>query len=347
MKFGIWTPLPHTVREEPTLTEAIAQSGQRGVDTPSEANLDFALETVLKAESYGFGITLIAERFLGPDFEAWMMAATLAAKTSRIEIMPAIHPGMITPQVVAKMGATLDRLSGGRFAINVVNGWWKDEFNLFSNGSWQEDSADQHHRMDEFIQVIRGLWSHETFSFDGKFYRSDNGRVQPRPRQFPTPPIYAASRSDGGKDVIARHCDVWFAPCGPDHEQFEINLAAMARDIADMRERAAAVGRTLQIGVSAHVANGDTMEQARAHAAELTAYGKRDRIAFIATNGLGVGLVGTPELLAERIGRLGDIGIDLLLLKFSPMREELDRFGTQVMPLVGINTTPEPIRQSA
>ena len=50
--------------------------------------------------------------------------------------MPAIHPGIVTPQMVAKMGATLDRISGGRLAINIVNGWWEEEFNLFGNGTW-------------------------------------------------------------------------------------------------------------------------------------------------------------------------------------------------------------------
>lgn len=333
MKFGIWTPLPHTIREEPTMTAAVAQSAQRGVRHPDTA-FQFALDTVLKAENYGFGITLVAERFMGPDLESWMLAASLAAKTSQIEIMPAVHPGMINPQIVAKMGATLDRISGGRFAVNVVNGWWKDEFNLFGNGSWLDASEGQHRRMNEFIQVLRGLWTKETFSFEGDFFHAENAQLNPKPMQTPAPRIYAASRSSDGKDVIARHCDVWFVSCGPDPDQYEANIDAMARDIDDMRERAAACGRVIKVGVSAHVACADTLEQAKADARGHIEYGKRDRIAFIATNGLGVGLVGTPDLLAERIGRLKDIGIEVLLLKFSPMLDELDRFGTQVMPLL-------------
>ena len=264
-----------------------------------------------------------------------MLAATLAAKTSRIEIMPAVHPGMITPQVVAKMGATLDRISGGRFAVNVVNGWWKDEFNLFGNGAWLDDPEQRHQRMNEFVQVIRGLWTEDTFSFDGAFYHTDHGQLRPQSRRTPTPPIYAASRSDDGKDVIARHCDVWFASGGPDYEQFEANIAALAQDIVDMRSRAAAAGREIEIGMSALAVCADSVEHAKARADELVAYGKRDRIAFIATSGLGVGLVGNASLVAERIQRLSDIGVDMLMLKFSPMLEELDRFGSQVMPLLG------------
>lgn len=347
MKFGIWTPLPHTIPDEPTMAKAIAESAQRGAAQQAETAFQFALDTALKAESYGFGITLIAERFLGPDLESWMLGATLAAKTSRIEIMPAVHPGMITPQVVAKMGATLDRLSGGRFAVNVVNGWWKEEFDLFGNGAWLDDPEDRYRRMDEFIQVMRGLWAEDTFSFDGDFYHTENAQLPTKPKRTPTPPIYAASRSETGKDVIARYCDVWFVACGPDPRQFEANLAAMARDIDDMRARAAAFGREVKIGVSAFAVQADSIERANAEADALIAYGKRDRIAFIATNGVGVGLVGPPDLLAERIHRLSEIGIDVLLLKFSPMLDELDRFGTQVMPLLAVDAAPEAWRRSA
>ena len=65
-----------------------------------------------------------------------MLTAALAARTRTIQIMPAVYPGMITPQLASKMGATLDRITGGRFAINVVNGWYQKEFELFSNGGW-------------------------------------------------------------------------------------------------------------------------------------------------------------------------------------------------------------------
>ena len=125
----------------------------------------------------GFETTLIAERFLGPDLEAWVMAGAIARETSTIEIMPAVHPGIVTPQVVAKMAATLDRISGGRCAINLVNGWWKDEFNLFGNGTWLEREDARYRRMDEFLQVMKGLWTQDTFSLQGEFYHVEAGSL--------------------------------------------------------------------------------------------------------------------------------------------------------------------------
>src|SRR5262249_19536556 len=166
---------------------------------------------VRRADALGFDTTLIAERFLGPDLSAWVLASALAMVTERIELMVAVHPGMVTPQVVAKMAASLDRISGGRCALNIVNGWWVEEFDLFSKGTWI-GAAERYRRMAEFVQVIRGLWPDADFDFDGAFYRAhvraaltgaegkvvmrNAGEIVARPSRVP--PIYAASRSPGG-----------------------------------------------------------------------------------------------------------------------------------------------------
>ena len=104
MRLGIWTPLPHTIRAEPAMEEGVRQVKARG-DGEADKSFEFALDVVSKGEAYGFDITLIAERLLGPDLEAWMLTAALAARTRTIQIMPAVYPGMITPQLTAKMGS--------------------------------------------------------------------------------------------------------------------------------------------------------------------------------------------------------------------------------------------------
>ena len=331
MRFGIWTPLPHTIRLEPVMEQAIAElkaPGGNGIDK----SFQFAVEVLRTAEGHGFDITLIAERFLGPDLESWIMSAALAAQTQTIQIMPAVHPGIVTPQVVAKMGATLDRISGGRFAINIVNGWWKDEFNLFSNGAWLDDQDQRYRRMDEFIRVLKGLWSEDTFSHAGAFYRFESGSVPTKARR--PPPIYATSRSDIGKDIIAQQCDVWFASYQPGYRRYEENVSAIARDVADMKARSSSYGRQLSCGLNPQVICADTMQEAEAQAEELEAYGRQNRIASIVANALGSGLVGTPNLIAQRIRRYQAVGIDLLLLRFHPMLQGLDTFARKVMPLL-------------
>jgi FMNH2-dependent dimethyl sulfone monooxygenase len=249
--------------------------------------------------------------------------------------MVAVHPGIVTPQAVAKMGASLDRISGGRLAVNIVNGWWPDEMNLFGNGAWIDDADMRAARMGEFIEVLSGLWTQERFSFDGKYYRIDSGSLPIKPRRQPSPRIYAASRAPSGKELVAKMCDVWFAEYKPDYRLYEENLAKVGEDIDDMRERARRFGRTLEYGLSAHVICADTMEGALAQAHELEAYGKRDRIALIAAKAIGAGFVGTPELIAERVLQYEKMGVGCLMLRFHPMLDGLKNFAEKVVPLLG------------
>jgi len=333
MRLGIWTPLPHTVQAEPAMDEGIRQVMTRG-DARADKSFQFALDVVTRGEALGFDITLIAERLLGPDLEAWMLTAALAARTKTIQIMPAVYPGMITPQLAAKMGATLDRISGGRFAINVVNGWFEKEFELFSNGGWIASSEARYNRMNEFVRVLKGIWSEDHFTFRGEFFRADDATLPMKPVRVPHPPIYTASRTDSGKDVIAEHCDLWFVNYTADYRRFEENLAAIRQDIADLGARARHFGRKLEFGMSAHVICADTSAEAHARADALEAYGQRDRVSSTASRGLGACLVGTPEVIAERMRRYEDIGLNLFLLHFHPMLQGLETFEKRVIPLL-------------
>src|SRR5262245_19079673 len=137
MKFGIWTPLPHTIRPEPRMDRAITETkSPTTLSARTDATFEFAYDVVRRADELGFDTTLIAERFLGPDLSAWVLASALAMVTTRIELMVAVHPGMVTPQVVAKMASSLDRISHGRCALHIVNGWWMEEFDRISNGTY-------------------------------------------------------------------------------------------------------------------------------------------------------------------------------------------------------------------
>jgi FMNH2-dependent dimethyl sulfone monooxygenase len=332
MKLGIWTPLPHTIPAEPRLDAAIADLRTRGVGAKVDRSLQFAIDVVTRGEQYGAVTTLIAERFLGPDLEAWMLSAALAGKTQSIELMVAVHPGIVAPQVVAKMGASLDRISGGRFAVNIVNGWFEEEFNLFSNGAWLGDETRRYRRMDEFIRVMKGLWTEDAFSFDGEFYKIDGGSLPIKTLRTPYPTIYAGSRAGPGKEIVARECDVWFVAYQPSYGLYEENARSIQREVQAMEARARALGRTIRYGISAHVICGPTTAAADARAAALEEYGKKDRVSAVAARALGAGLVGTPGRIAERIRRYEDMGVETFMLHFHPMLAGLETFATEVMP---------------
>ena len=124
-----------------------------------------------------------------------------------------------------------------------------------------------------------------------------------------------------------------------DYRKYEENFAAVRRDIADLAERARHFGRKLAFGMSAHVICADTLGEAHARADELESYGQRDRVSSTAARGLGACLVGTPDLIAERMRRYEDIGVELFLLNFHPMLPGLETFARSVMPLLPASGT--------
>ena len=102
-------------------------------DDPVDASWERNKRQILLAEELGFDSTLIAQHEINPfghDFdqlEAWTASAALAAVTSKIEIITAIKPLLYHPVVLAKQALQIEDISEGRFAINVVNAWYKPE----------------------------------------------------------------------------------------------------------------------------------------------------------------------------------------------------------------------------
>jgi FMNH2-dependent dimethyl sulfone monooxygenase len=167
------------------------------------------------------------------------------------------------------MGATLDNMTGGRCAINIVNGWWQEEMDTYGNGAWLDETEARYRRMEEFILVMNGLWENETFTHHGEFYQMESGRLVQKVKRKPHPPVYAASRSNLGKDVVSRSCDAWFVDAPPGHRRFEENFEAIAGHVRDMDERCAKLGRKIDYVLNAAVLCAPTPGEAQARADDL------------------------------------------------------------------------------
>lgn len=329
MKLGVWAPLPHTIGREAEVDLALEELGTRGTGLPVDRSYAFVRDVVKRAEALGFDITLVAERLVARDLEAWVVASALAVETSRIEIMTAVHPGIFPPQLVAKMAASLDRLSGGRACLNMVPGRRSHEFELYGNDGWIEDTQERYRRVDEFLRVVKGLLEPEPLTLEGRYFNVHNASVATKPLRSSIP-IYAASGAPLGQEIIARECDLWFASCEPGHENYEKNLVQMRADVKAMRERAARHGREIGIGLSTHVTCRATLAEATEEARMIEA----DPASGVAAKSLGGGLVGPPGLIAERIRIYEELGVTCLMLQFHPMREGLKQFAREVMPLI-------------
>jgi len=325
MKLGIWCPAPQTIRLDPhtqPLFDALTHHGG-GPDQ----SFDYAVSVLRRAEELGFDITLIAQRWFGPDLDSWIFAAALAPLVTKMKLMAAVHPGIFDPRIAAKMGATLDRISGGRFCVNIVNGTRPAEHNMY--GRWVDSDQGRYQQMQEFIAVMKGLWTHDHFTHKGDFYHIDNGLMPTRPVASPHPPFFAASRADEGMNVVARECECWFVNYDKDRANYDASLKRIEHEMSLMESRVTDYGRSMKYGINAIVITADTDEEAQAKADEHVRIAGAQQVG---TSGVGANLIGTPTQIIERMKRYEDMGIDLFMLHFWPMQNGLEEFAQKILP---------------
>jgi probable F420-dependent oxidoreductase len=148
---------------------------------------------------------------------------------------------MRNPVLHAKVMATLDHLSGGRFILGAGTGWLREEFEALAM-PFDHRGA----RMDEYLQVIKNLWTKDDPSFEGRYYRLGNVACYPRPAQQPHPPIWIGGNTDPALRRAARLGDAWHGAGSTPEEVAAAaeKLRAYARAIGRAPEAVAVTVRT-------------------------------------------------------------------------------------------------------
>jgi probable F420-dependent oxidoreductase len=124
-----------------------------------------------------------------PNIEPMTTVATMAAVTEKLRFMTyAYVMGMRDPFTVAKQAAALADLSDGRFMLGITPGWNSDEIALLGH-----DPTTRGRRFAESLDIIKGLWNTDLFSYQGKHYNFQDVGIAPRP-EFP-PPIFIGGNS--------------------------------------------------------------------------------------------------------------------------------------------------------
>jgi F420-dependent oxidoreductase-like protein len=171
----------------------------------------------------------------GPCLEAWTMLAAMAQATRRIRIGVLVTGNVYRhPAVLANMAATVDVVSNGRLELGLGAGWNQQECDAY--GIELPGLRDRFDMFDEACEVIVGLLSNETTSFEGKHYRLTEARCEPKPVQRPHPPLCIGG---GGERrtlrTVARFAQHWNVP-GGGIDVFQHKRAVLA-------EHCAAIGR--------------------------------------------------------------------------------------------------------
>jgi alkanesulfonate monooxygenase SsuD/methylene tetrahydromethanopterin reductase-like flavin-dependent oxidoreductase (luciferase family) len=133
----------------------------------------------------------------------------MGAVTSHASIFCTTHVPTVHPIVAAKRCTTVDHLTGGRFALNVVCGCYSQELRMFWLQTMDHDT--RYAYAGEWVEIVRKLWTdEEEFDYRGKFFTIEKGFHQPKPLQRPHPPIMNAGSSGIGARFAAKNADMAF-----------------------------------------------------------------------------------------------------------------------------------------
>lgn len=310
-----------------------------------DAGFEYALSQTRYAASYG------ADK----QHEATSFSLALLAATEKLKVIAAVHPGMWHPGVLAKYIITADHISNGRAAVNIVSGWLKAEFENFGL-PWLEHD-ERYVRTEEFIKVLRGLWTEKDFSFDGKYYNIKDFTLNPAPVDVPGrahPEIFFGGNSTAARGAAGRVAD-WYFSNGKDFDGF-------TEQFNDVNAAAETAGRSPRFGLNGFVIARDTEKEARETLREIVAkahkpavQGFRDAVQEAGpstkdgkgmwadstfedlvqyNDGFRTQLIGTPEQIAQRIVGYKKLGVNLFLTGYLHFQEEIEAFGREVLPIV-------------
>lgn len=218
---------------------------------------------------------------------------------------PAIHP-----IVAAKAAATADHVSRGRFALNLVMGWFTPELAMFGTEPLEHDA--RYAFGAEWLACVDRLWSAERpFDYEGEFFSMREARSHPHPLQ-PRPPVLNAGSSPAG-----------IAFCGHDDADAEARL----QEILDGADWEAAENFMSFLGLNSQ-SFGDQIQHVRER--------------FV-TSGGGYPIVCGPESVAEQLIEMSQAGIDGVILGFLDYERELEDFAARVLPLLEAAGVRRPV----
>ncbi len=271
------------------------------------------LEAARKAEAAGVDSLFAGDHvtFYGSGNDGLINLAAVAAVTERVELKTSVYLlALRHPTTVALQCAMIDQLSNGRLVLGVgiggedPNEWW----------ACGVDPKTRARRTDESLQIMRSLWTQEETTFDGKYYKLDRVRMQPKPFRETGVPVYIGGRSDAALRRTARYGDAW------------TSIWVSARRMQEAREKidewATEAGREGgKIGLGLQLWHAIVLDGERERAKERLARRMQGFYQIPYDRFERYSPYGTPEEIAEFLGPYLEAGCDhlnLLAVQGSP-----------------------------
>ena len=305
------------------------------------AHPDTIRRIATQAEALGYGVLsvsdhLVVPRQVAPKYpysdsgefawtadgttdcmEQFTLLAWLAAVTSRVRLLTSVivvpHRN---PVFMAKSLATTDVLSGGRVTVGIGAGWMREEFEALN----LPDFDARGRVTDDYIAVMKLLWTQERASHDGEFFRFADVAADPKPLQKPFPPIWVGGESLPALRRTVALADGWY-PFGT-NPKFRMDTVA------------AFVARRDRLFRLAEEADRDPATISLAYNCSFHSEFDRKTAA-----GERMSFTGSPQARATDIAALGEAGVSTFMVNvtsndLNEMLERMERFAADVMPLV-------------
>jgi pyrimidine oxygenase len=323
-------------------------------------SFDLNKEIALRAERYGldFLLSMIKLRGFGGKTEFWeynlesfTLMAGLAAVTDRIKIYATCATLVVPPAYAARMAATIDSISHGRFGLNLITGWQRPEYSQMGLWPGEDHFRNRYQMLDEYAHILRELWATGHSDFKGRYYQMDDCRVRPVPEGEMK--IICAGSSDEGLAFSAKWAD--FAFClgkGVNTPKaFAINNERLAKALEQ-------TGRDVSVFVLVMIIAAPTDEEAETRWMLYREGVDQDAVAWLGAQGaadttstttnvrqladresavnLNMGtLVGSYERIAAMLDEIAEVpNTGGVLLTFDAFIKGIESFGARIQPLM-------------
>lgn len=273
--------------------------------------------------------------------DAWSILAAIAAVTSWVGLCGAVKPGFRSPFLVARMLDTLSKIAERKLGMNIVCGWWKEEFDL-SGVDWLNHDG-RYDRAAEFLRSLYGLFQPPAVLRDVTIIEPDpenNIGIDHSPGygldESALPEVWIAGHSDRAVQMAAEWGHCLFLNGMSDEE--------LKQRIETVRQEANNWGRTILVAANAYVIATEASEQARQRWKSVLARRNSQTIDFFrkvigrsgaaawsslgeeqmvdSNAGFELGLIGSFEDIRQRIPKLQALGLNRIVCQFDdPMRD--------------------------
>jgi F420-dependent oxidoreductase-like protein len=286
-----------------------------------------AQEVAQAADESGFEWAYCVDHLIGipneaePVLEGWTEVVAIAAATRRVRIGHLVLcVNFRPPALLAKMAATLDVLSGGRFFLGLGAGWHQGEYAQY--GYELPPVGTRLAQLDETLQIARAMWTRARTTFEGRYFSVRNAVCDPKPVQARVPILIGGGGERILLRLVARHADLWN------------NLGVYHADVARKRDVLATHCRAVGRDPAEIVVSQQTLAAIALDAAEAR---RRTQKVFDAVGFLDaapdLALTGTPDEIRARVERNRELGVSAFMMSFGRRfdPEDVRLFGREVI----------------